>query len=314
MEATPPYATDSNEPPKGTNRIRAIAAAVLIAFTAGCVLAFYLAWSSGWLATTTEDTEQAEVASAAALPGDAELQAAAPAATAMTPSEATLDVRIDTLERRMNRLDLQAEAASGHAARAEGLLVAFAARRLLERGAPLGYLENQLQLRFGNAQPNAVRTIINGSRSPVTLDSLRLGLETISAQAVEEPDSVSGWERVKAELSNLFVLRSATAPSPQPEMRLDRARLLLDDGRVEAAAALVERLPNSERVAPWLTDARRYVAVHDALDLIETAALLEPRMLIDGDGQPVRQPSPAAPGATAPAPTPTAQAPASATN
>ncbi len=81
------------------------------------------------------------------------------------------------------------------------------------------------------------------------------------------------------------------------EIRLERAQALLDDGRVEATAALVERLPNSQEVRPWIADARRYVAVHDALDLVETAALLEPRQLIDGEGQPVRQRSPAAPTA-----------------
>ena len=299
MEATPPTATDMSERSAGsTNRIRTMAAAILLAFVVGGALAFYLAWSSGWPAAP-EAEDNTEIATAATPPEDAELQAAAAAPpTLPTQVQATMDTRVAELERRLNRLDLQAEAASGHAARAEGLLVAFAARRLLERGAPLGYLENQLQLRFGNAQPNAVRTIINGSRNPVTLESLRLGLDKMSAAAVEEPDTISGWERVKSEVSRLFVLRKSSAPSPQPEVRLDRARLLLDDGRVEAAAALVDRLPNSEGVAPWLADARRYIAIHDALDLIETAALLEPRQLIDGEGQPVRQRSPAAPTPT----------------
>lgn len=290
MESTPPTANGSN------SRVRTMAAAILLSFVVGAVLAFYLAWSNGWVSAPEPDETEAKAVPAADLQGNAELAAAAPSTEPVpTGKEASLDMRLAALERRLNRLDLQAEAASGHAARAEGLLVAFAARRLLERGAPLGYLENQLQLRFGNAQPNAVRTIINGSRNPVTLESLRLGLEKMSAKAVEEPATVAGWERVKSELANLFILRSSDAPSPQPEVRLDRARLLLDDGRVEAAAALVERLPNSEGVAPWLGDARRYIAIHDALDLIETAALLEPRQLIDGEGQPVRQSSPAAP-------------------
>lgn len=298
MEAPSPTATDNSTPAGSTNRIRTLAAAIIFAFVLGGALAFYLAWSSGWLSATGAPDDQA-VAPAATLPQDAELSAAAPRGTALTAPPAAVEVRIDELERRLNRLDLQAEAASGHAARAEGLLVAFAARRLIERGAPLGYLENQLQLRFGNAQPNAVRTIINTARNPVTLDSLRLGLEKMSTAAVEEPETISGWERVKSELARLFVLRTADAPSPQPEMRLDRARLLLDDGRVEAAAALIERLPNTQGVAPWLVEARRYIAVHDALDLIETAALLEPRRLIDSEGQPVRQRSPAAPSPTA---------------
>jgi len=302
-----PYSAGPDSARK-VNSFRKLAAAVLIAFTLGAALAFYLAYSSGWM-ENAQDTADSDAAQVAALPSDAELDAATHSGTpALSGPQMSTAMRMDELERRLNRLDLQAEAASGHAARAEGLLVAFAARRLVERGAPLGYLENQLQLRFGNAQPNAVRTIVNGSRNPITLDGLRAGLESLSAVAVEEPETLSGWERLKAEISRLFVLRSATAPSPQPEIRLDRARLLLDDGRVEAAAALVERLPNQEGVEGWLSDARRYIAMHDALDLIETAALLEPRQLIDGEGQPVRQPSPAAPSPAAPSPSPSGDA------
>lgn len=276
---------------------RTLAVAVLIAFAVGAALALYLAWSGGWIARNTAPQKPAAAASTLPRAGDAPIATKMSGPALPSPPDA-MNARVDELERKLNRLDLQAEAASGHAARAEGLLVAFAARRLVERGAPLGYLENQLQLRFGNAQPNAVRTIVNGSRNPVTLDSLRLGLEKLATVAVAEPETLSTWERLQTEFARLFVLRNASAPSPQPEIRLDRARLLLDDGRVEAAAALVSRLPNREGVEPWLAQAQRYVAMHDALDLIETAALLEPRQLNDGEGQPVRQGSPAAPGAS----------------
>ncbi len=159
---------------KGTNRFRKLAASVLLAFALGLTLAFYLAWSTGWLAEQPLEPAADTPAVKAAPPADAELTAAAPL-PAVPAGEMTVAMRVGDLERRLNRLDMQAEAASGNAARAEGLLVAFAARRLVERGAPLGYLENQLQLRFGNAQPNAVRTIINSARNPVTLDQLRQG-------------------------------------------------------------------------------------------------------------------------------------------
>lgn len=290
---SPDAAADSVAAPRRRNSLRTMIVSVLIAFTLGAALAIWFAWNSGWLTTSPSPAPVEDVAAPAA---DAELTAATPTSSALA-APGTMDSRLGDLERRMNRLDMQAEAASGHAARAEGLLVAFAARRLIERGAPLGYLENQLQLRFGNAQPNAVRTIINSSRNPVTLDGLRTGLDQLANTAVAEPETLSGWDRVKNEVSRLFVLRNASAPSPQPEIRLERAQALLGDGRVDAAAALVERLPNADRVRPWVADARRYVAVHDALDLVETAALLEPRQLIDGEGQPIRQRSPAAPAA-----------------
>ena len=46
-------------------------------------------------------------------------------------------------EQRLSRIDLQATAASGNAARAEGLLIAFAARRMIDKGEPLGFLEER---------------------------------------------------------------------------------------------------------------------------------------------------------------------------
>src|SRR5690606_34403984 len=82
-----------------------------------------------------------------------------PRAGPVAEQQGGLDQRIAAMEQRLARLDLQAAAAEGNAARAEGLLIAFAARRSIERGAQLGYLADQLQLRFGNAQPVAVRTV-----------------------------------------------------------------------------------------------------------------------------------------------------------
>src|SRR3546814_10207214 len=59
-----------------------------------------------------------------------------------------LAARVAELEQRLSRITLQAESASGNASRAEGLLVAFAVRRALDRGLSLGYLDAQLRLRF----------------------------------------------------------------------------------------------------------------------------------------------------------------------
>lgn len=302
MDSSAPHALQT---PK-TNRSRKIAASMLVAFAIGLALAFYLAWSTGWLAKDPVEAGKAPTTAQSPAPSDAELAAAAPI-PATVNGDMAVAVRISDLERRLNRLDMQAEAASGNAARAEGLLIAFAARRLVERGAPLGYLENQLQLRFGNAQPNAVRTIINSARNPVTLDQLRQGLQNLPSTAVSKPDDLTGWARIRSEIAGLFVLRKADAPSPQPVVRLERANQLLNDGRVEAAAALVDRLPNQDATREWLERAQRYVATQQALDLIETAALLEPRNLSDAQGQPVTQPSPAAPtGEPATASTPNA--------
>src|SRR3546814_8273346 len=84
----------------------------------------------------------------------------------------------------MERSTLQAASASGNATRAEGLLIAFAARRALDRGLSLGYPEAQLRLRFGDDQPNAVKTIIDNARDQITLEQLRSGLDDMAPQLV----------------------------------------------------------------------------------------------------------------------------------
>ena len=56
-----------------------------------------------------------------------------------------LAARVAELEQRLSRITLQAESASGNASRSEGLLVAFAVRRALDRGLSLGYLDAQLR-------------------------------------------------------------------------------------------------------------------------------------------------------------------------
>ena len=218
-------------------------------------------------------------------------QAAQKAVERVAEQQGGLDQRLAAAEQRLARLDLQAQAAAGNTARAEGLLIAFATRRALEKGAELGYLADQLRLRFGDAMPNAVDTIIGTSRDPITLDQLIARLEGLSPKLAKTNES-TGFERFGAELAQLFVIRRESAPSPQPQRRLDRARLFLESGRTESAIAEVRNLPGAEQATGWIRDAERYAALQRALDLIETAAVLEPRRLRDGAGNRIEQPSP----------------------
>lgn len=212
-----------------------------------------------------------------------------------------MDQRIAALEQRLTRLDLQAAATEGNTARAEALLVALATRRAIERGAPLGYLETQLKLRFGDAQANSVETLIANAQRPVTIDQLSSDLEALGPTLLGTPANEGGWARFTRELSGLFVVRRGDAPSAQPDARLDRARLMLRSGQVEAALAEVQRLPGASAAGNWANAARRYAASQKALDQIETAALLEPEKLKDATGTAVQQPGPGAPPAqTAP--------------
>lgn len=189
-----------------------------------------------------------------------------------------LAARIVELEQRLSRITLEAASASGNASRAEGLLVAFAARRALDRGLSLGYLDAQLRLRFGDAQPNAVKTIIDTARDPVTLEQLRAGLEALAPQLVGRSDGGGSlWTGIRRELGELFVVRAAGTLSPRSADRLERARRNLAGEQVDKAIDEVEALPGAEAASEWLMDARRYHEARRALDLVETAAILEPR-------------------------------------
>jgi hypothetical protein len=56
-----------------------------------------------------------------------------------------------------------------------------------------------------------------------------------------------------------------------------RARRALESAQVTVALAEVLRLPARDNAADWIAKARRYILTRQALDTIETAALVEPR-------------------------------------
>ena len=220
--------------------------------------------------------------------------AAAIPAPANTKQDA-LEVRLAALEQRLMQLDLRTEASSGNSARAEGLLIAFATRRALDRGAALGGLEDQLRLRFADAQPNAVATLIDAGRKPVTLGQLLSRLDSLSPSLSATPAAQLGaWDKLKSEMANLFVVRHDTSPSAAPANRLDRARLAMEAGRIEEAVGEVQHMPGASDASGWIADARRYAKARDALDLIETTALLDTHNMKDGAGKAVEQVSPVA--------------------
>jgi len=239
------------------------------------------------------------------LPPAAQSAEAAPAATLTPDMERALAVRVADLEDRLSRINVQAQAASGNAARAEGLLIAFAARRALDRGSPLGYIDPQLRLRFGDAQPKAVTTIINASRQPVTLEELSAGLDELGPALITGSSGEGFWADFKRELTELFVIRRQGTPSPAPHQRLVRAKRYVETGNVDAAIAEVEKLAGVEKdedAMQWMEKARRYNEARRALDVIETAAILEPQQLRTAEGDRVDQPSPLAPSTAIPAP------------
>ncbi|MFL6722144.1 MAG: hypothetical protein ACJ8FT_10140, partial [Sphingomonas sp.] len=82
---------------------------------------------------------------------------AAPAAESPPPAQSG---RIAALEQRVAQVESATQRAEGFAGRADALVVAFAARRAIDRGVALGYLENLLVDRFGAQHQAAVATVI----------------------------------------------------------------------------------------------------------------------------------------------------------
>lgn len=218
-------------------------------------------------------------------------QGAAEVVNRVAEQQGGIDQRLAAAEQRLARLDLQAQAAAGNAARAEGLLIAFATRRAVERGAELGYLADQLRLRFSDQWPNAVNTIIGFARNPIRYDNLTARLDGLGPQLVEREEGLS-WARFTRELGGLFVIRRESTPSPQPERRLERARIALQQGRYQNAIDEIRGMPGAQQAESWIADAERYRDAMQALEVIETAAVLDQSGLRDGAGNVVRQPSP----------------------
>lgn len=241
--------------------------------------------------TSTVVASPTPLADAVAALEDGDTEGAAEVVTRVVDQQGGIDSRLAAAEQRLARLDLQAQAAAGNAARAEGLLIAFATRRAVERGAELGYLADQLRLRFSDQWPNAVTTIISFSRDPLRIDNLTARLDGLGPQLVVQDEGIS-WERIQRELGELFVVRRESTPSPQPQRRLERARIALEQGRYQNAIDEIKGMPGASQAEAWIADAERFKAVMEALEVIETAAVLDQSGLRDGAGNVVTQPSP----------------------
>lgn len=279
-------------PPRRSSTGRAMFTAALIAFAAGAGVVGYAAWEG---LVPFNHASPLKLVSPASAPTAVPLAAPTTDVAALGNQQNMLEARIAALSQRLDSLDLHADAASGNAARAEALLVAFAARRALDRGAPLGYLEDQLRLRFGSAQPNAVATVIDAGREPVTVDQLIAGLDSLAPSLTQSSTDLSTWAKVKSQLAGLFVIRREATPSPAPQALLGHARILLTLGKTEDAIAEVRQLPGAEVATEWFTAARRYGGAQRALEVLETTAMLGTSGLKDARGTNVTDPSPIAP-------------------
>ena len=184
------------------------------------------------------------------------------------------DPRIADLEQRLARVENATARAEGSAGRADALVVAFAARRAIDRGVALGFLENLLVDRFAAQHQHAVATIIRASHQPLRLDDLVAEYDALGPELRRGGPQDGWWTNFRRELGQLVEIHSVERPASNPDARYERARQRLAAGDVDQALAETMRLPGAARAGDWVAKARRYIAAHRALDEIESAALL----------------------------------------
>ena len=189
------------------------------------------------------------------------------------PSQAEVQ-KIAELENRVARVETATAHAEGSAGRADALVVAFAARRAIDRGVALGYLENLLMDRFGAQHRAAVATVITASHQPVRLEDLITQYDSLGPELRRGGPQDSWWTNFRRELGTLVEVHSADRPGTNPEAQYQRARQRLAAGDVDQALAETMRLPGASRAGDWVGKARRYIAAHRALDEVESAALM----------------------------------------
>lgn len=191
-------------------------------------------------------------------------------------------------------------AISTDAIRGEGLLLVFAVRRTLDNGTRLGYLAEQLRLRFGATQPQAVATVISAAQTPVTRENLQSELRGLAPILLTGHRDTSLWVTVRRELSQLFVLRrdAVGGADVSPTLRLVRAQALIEGGKLTAAMQEVAAMPGASAAQSWMARARRYTEARAALDRLEQMALMRPVVV------PVSVPTPEAPLPDTPEATP----------
>jgi len=193
-------------------------------------------------------------------------QAESPAAPA--------SVRIAELQSRLERVENATERAEGFAGRADALVIAFAARRAIDRGVALGYLEPILADRCGAQHQAAVATVITASAAPSRLNDLIGEYETLGPELRRGGPEESWWSGFKRELASVVEVHHSDRPAMNADARYTRALQRLSTGDADQALAETMRLPGASRAGEWTAKARRYIAAHRALDEIESAALL----------------------------------------
>lgn len=197
-----------------------------------------------------------------------------PSAAPVTTTKPADPQVIADLQQRLARVESATQQAQGSAGRADALVIAFAARRAIDRGVALGYLEPLLTNRFAPQHQQAVATVITSARQPVRLNDLITEYSALGPQLRSGGPEDSWWTDVKRQIGSLIEVHRADRPSTSPDARYTRALQELSGGDVDTALAETMRMPGAGAASAWVGRARRYVAAHRALDELESAALM----------------------------------------
>lgn len=197
----------------------------------------------------------------------------APAPAISDANQPSTEAHMAKIEEKLAIIDQQADSASTDAARAERMMIAFAARRAIERGTPLGYLEGALMRQFGNADAGAVSTIIKAGRAPVTLEQLEEGLDATRSNLMTSGAEPGWFRNLWRDVGNIAVIKQEGEDRLSPDQRFDRATQALERDRVEIAIREVQAMPGHGSAKGWLDQASRYVQARRALDRLEAITL-----------------------------------------
>lgn len=263
---------------RGGMKFKHIMMLLLVAFAGGGVATWWLANSYGVLAPAAQNAGEEE-STAAPLPIGNVAPAPAPAPVAGTTTQ---------VQGQVVPVYVTDPSISGDAVRGEGLLLTFAVRRTLDNGAPLGYLSEQLRLRFGATQPQAVAAVISAAQAPVTISNLQTELTGLAPVLLTGNRNTSVWATIKREMSQLFVLRRDGGSALAPEQRLFRAQVFVEAGNLSAAMVEVAAMPGNSAAQSWMVRAKRYDDARNALERLEQMALIRPVVV------PIKVPAPVA--------------------
>ncbi len=187
------------------------------------------------------------------------------------PVAPDLAARIAAIEARLARAEANGGSVSGGTnSQVSRVVLAIAARRVIESGRSLGALQGELERQFAGDAPHLVTAIASASQQPTTLKNLTTEFTTLAPSLSGSGDK--WWARISTSLSSLVTVRDAKAKADSPTALVAEAEAALTIGDVSAAVDAVGRTPNRAIAMDWIAKAKRYAAAMQAVEALEDKA------------------------------------------